>query len=116
MLLPRHMLVDQGDDVEPLGRRGESGDVAVLEGTDAQSSGGSLQEPVEQCVGSAQVAYGYGAWFSINPAGLDDTPIGSAADDMPLQASHMFCVYNRTISKVKRKPMCSLSAIISLKR
>ena len=95
MLLPGHMLVDQGDDVETLRGRRESGDVAVLEGADAQAAGRSLKESLEQCVGSAQVEHRDGTRFAVDPAGLDDSPVGATVDDVALDAGHMFCVYTR---------------------
>ena len=101
MLLPGDMLVNQGGDAEAVSCRREGGDVAVLKRADAQTTGRGLQESLEQCVGRAHVDQGNGARFAVDAAGLDDAPVGVPADDVTLEASHMFCVYTRSTGIVK---------------
>ena len=99
MLLPWHMLVDQGGDAESLGGGREGGDVAVLKRANAQAAGGRLQESLEQGVGSAEVEYGDGAGITVDATGFVDPPVGASVDDVTLQASHLFCVYIKSKTK-----------------
>ncbi len=99
MCLPGHVPVDEGDDAEAVSGGGEGGDVAVLEGTDLPAAFGGVEETVEQGVGGPEVEYGDGAGFAVDPAGLDDSPIGTAMDDVALKAGHLFCVYIKSKTK-----------------
>jgi len=78
--------IDRACNVELTGDGKDSRNGTMGQGLDAKGIGGL--KPEEQIIGLAEMGNHGKAWFSTNPMGLDDAPVGVAANVDSLQACH----------------------------
>jgi hypothetical protein len=78
--------IDRTGNVELSGDGEDSRDGAMGEGLDVKGIGGL--KPKEQIIGLAEVGNHGKTWLSTNTVGLDDAPVGVAANVDSLEAGH----------------------------
>ena len=78
--------INRACNVELPGDGEDSRNGAMGQGLDAKGIGGP--KPKEQIIGLAEVGNHGKTWLSINTVGLDDAPVGVAANVDSLQACH----------------------------
>jgi hypothetical protein len=78
--------IDRTGNVELAGDGKDSRHGAMGQGLDAEGIGGL--KPEEQIIGLAEVGNHGKTWLSSNTVGLDDAPVGVAANVDSLQACH----------------------------
>ena len=78
--------IDRACNVELAGDGEDSRNGAMGQGLDAKGIGGL--KPAEQIIGLAEVGNHGKTWLSTNTVGLDDAPVGVAANVDSLQACH----------------------------
>jgi hypothetical protein len=64
-----------------------------LKGLDGQVPVGRLQQALEPGLSGAQVQDGQGPGLTVDPARLDNAPVGAALDPDVLQARHALCIH-----------------------
>ena len=94
-----HVSIDDLHHSKPIRRSLQRRDIAMLEGAYPQLPLGSLQQPVQQLIGAAQVQQRHGARTAPHAARFDDPPVGASGDPVLLQAGHWFCVYQNQNSR-----------------